>query len=56
MFHCNYNVNDLAISSKCYNELLQWWAEFRDDFTAEKPWQNIIWNNKDIRIDDKPIF
>jgi len=21
-----------------------------------KPWHNIIWNNKDIRIDNKPIF
>ena len=21
-----------------------------------KPWHNIIWNNKDIRIDNSPIF
>ena len=36
--------------------MLQWWAEFRDEFSAGKPWRNIIWNNKDIRIDNKPIF
>ena len=56
MFHCNYNVNDLTISSQLYTELLQWWAEFRDELSAEKPWRNIIWNNEDIRIDNKPIF
>ena len=25
-------------------------------FSAERPWHNIIWNNKDIRIDNKTIF
>ena len=46
-----------AISSQFYtSELLQWWADFRDEFSAEKPWHNIIWNNKGIRIDNKPIF
>ena len=54
-FHCNYNIKDLTISSQFYTELLQW-ADFRDEFSADKPWQNIIWNNKDIRIDNKPIF
>ena len=56
VFHYNYNIKDLTISSQFYTELLQWWADFRDEFSADKPWQNIIWNNKDIRIDDKPIF
>jgi len=56
LFHCNYNTKDLTISSQFYTKLLQWWADFRDEFSAEKPWHNIIWNNKDIRIDNKPIF
>ena len=56
LFHCNYNVKDLLIFSQFYTELLQWWAEFRDEFSVEKPWHNNIWNNKDIRIDNKPIF
>ena len=56
LFYCNYTVNDLTIFSQFYTELLQWWAEFRDEFSAEKTWRNIIWNNKDIRIDNKPIF
>ena len=56
LFHCNYNVKDLSIFSQFYTELLLWWAEFGDKFSAEKPCHNIIWNNKDIRIDNKPIF
>ena len=31
------------------------WSEFRFEF-GEKKWQNIIWNNKDIRISNKSIF
>ena len=56
LFHCNHNVKDLSIFSQFYTKLLQWWAEFRDEFSVEKPWRNIIWNNRDIRIDNKPIF
>ena len=56
LFHYSYNIKDLTISSQFYTELLQWWADFRDEFSVEKPWHNIIWNNKDIRIDNKPIF
>ena len=56
LFHCNYNINDLTIFSQFYTELLQWWAEFQDEFSAEKPWRSIIWNNKDIHIDNKSIF
>ena len=56
LFHCNYNIKDLKISSQFYIGLLQWWAVFRDEFSAVKPWHNIIWNNKDIRIDNQPIF
>ena len=38
-----------------YSELLQWWSEFREEFPSEKLYQNIVWNNKDIRVNDKPI-
>ena len=57
LFHCNYDVKDIPIRSKFYIELLQWWAEFRFEFDGEKKWQNIIWNNKDIRINfSNPAF
>lgn len=56
LFHCNYNIKDLTIYSQFYAEMLQWWAEFRDKFSTEKLWYNIIWNNKNIRINNKPIF
>jgi len=56
LFHGNYNIKDLTISSQFYTELLQWWADFQDELSAEKTWHNVTWNNKDIRIDNKPIF
>lgn len=34
-----------------YRELLLWWSEFRDKY-----WLSIIWNNKDLSINDKPVF
>ena len=57
LFRCNYDVKDIpAIRSQFYTELLQWWSEFRIEFDAETNWQNIIWNNRDIRINNKPVF
>ena len=34
----------------------QWWSEFRDTFAGEKDYQTIIWNNKEIKIDKKPVY
>ena len=57
LFHCNYNVKDLTnYSSQFKTELLQLWAEFRDEFFTEKLWHNVIWNNKDICINNRPVF
>ena len=56
LFHCNYDIKDVVISSQFYSEVLQWWSEFREDFSSEKLYQNVTWNNKDIRVTDKPIF
>ena len=56
LFHCNYDIKDVIISSQFYSELLQWWSECWEDFSSENLYQNIIWNNKDIRVNDKPIF
>jgi len=39
LFHCNYGIQDLTISSQFVTGLLQWWADFRDVFSAEKLWQ-----------------
>ena len=33
LFHCNYDIKDVVISSQFYSELLQWWSEFREDFS-----------------------
>ena len=56
LFSCNYNIKDLLITSQFYKELIQWWSEFRDMFAEEKDWRHIIWNNKEIRVNNKPVF
>ena len=54
--NCNYEVSDYMISSQFYQELLLWWSEFRESFASESDWKIIVWNNKEIRIDNKPVY
>ena len=54
--NCNYDFNDYTISSQFYHELLLWWSQFRETFASESNWQKTIWNNKEIRIDKKPVY
>ena len=54
--NCNYDIKDYKISSKFYCELLSWWSDCRDSFASQRDWQNVIWNNKEIRIDKRPVF
>ena len=56
IFECNYAIKDLPTISTFYRELLIWWSEFRDLFFEEKYWLSRIWNNKDIRINGKPVL
>ena len=47
-----YNIN-----STFYDELLHWWADFREDFsTKPSTSESVVWNNKLIKIDDKSIY
>ncbi|KAL9983202.1 hypothetical protein ACROYT_G005340 [Oculina patagonica] len=56
LFNCNYNIKDLTINSQFYRELLKWWSEFRTENAADTNWKNLIWNNHEIRINNKPVF
>ena len=56
LFNCNYNVEDLTISSQFYMELLKWWSEFRKDNAVESNWIYRIWKNQDIRINNNQSF
>ena len=42
LFHCNYDVKDVVITSRFYSELLQWWVAFREDFYTNKMKYNSI--------------
>ena len=56
IFLCNYDIKEIHISSKFYSELLQWWSEFRSVFDSGREFQYILWTNKEIRVDNKPVF
>ena len=56
LFHCNYVVKDIPITSQFYSELPKWSSDFREEFDTERNRQNIVWNNKEIRINNKPVF
>ena len=54
--NCNFDIKDYTFNSLFYSEILTWWSEFRENFASTKDWRNIIWNNKEIRINNSPIF
>ena len=39
-----------------YSELLKNWQFFRDNFETDNTAKQIIWNNKDIQINNKEVF
>ena len=55
-FNCNYNISDYTITSQFYQELLLWWSQFRETFATEEDWKTIIWNNKEIKVENKPVY
>ena len=57
LLSCNYDVKDLNLNlTGFYAELLIWWADFRMSFFDMSRAENIIWNNKEIKINNKPVF
>ena len=56
LFYCYYEPREYNITNKFYAELIQFWAEFRNAFSTEDDSTSIIWNNKNIRINGKPVF
>ena len=57
LLKCNYEFKDLTtLLNGFYSDLLLWWEEFRNTFSDINYAQRIIWNNKDIRIDNRSVF
>ena len=54
--NCNYDLKDYPKFSQFYYELLSWWTHFRNTFDSERNWCYIIWNSKEIRIGNKPVY
>ena len=57
LFRCNYDIKEYKTHSTFYDELLQWWADFREHFSTKScKFESDIWNNKLIKIDGKSIY
>ena len=56
LFYCDYDPKDFKISNASYAELIKLWADFRQVFSKAHRSSSVIWNNKNIRIDGKPVF
>ena len=56
LIQCNYDINRLTITAKFYRELLYWWSKLREVKDPDNIHKYILWNNKEIRIDDKSVF
>ena len=57
--YCNYDVNFLQINNLpvFYREVLQQWQSSKHAFRNDTlPHKEIIWNNRNIMIDGKPLF
>ena len=56
LFYCDYEPREYNITYKFYAELIQFLAEFRNAFSTEDDSTSIVWNNKNIRVNGKPVF
>ena len=54
--NCNYDLKDYTKLSQFYCELVSWLTHFRNTFDSERNWCHIISNNKEIRIENKPVY
>jgi len=55
LLQCDFDPKDYEIDNRFYYELIQFWAEFRNSFSEQDGKTFIIWNNKNIRINGKPV-
>ena len=56
LFQCNYDVNQVNISSTFYRDLLVWWSSVRGIVDPNNVYKYVIWDNKEIKINDKSVF
>ena len=54
--HCNYDINSLQFN-RFYREVLKHWQSTKQAFQKDtSPHNEIIWNNRNIKIDGKAPF
>lgn len=54
---CNYDIEKSKLKlSQFYTELLRFWSDFRNSNSELDQSKEVIWNNRNVCIDNKPIF
>jgi len=53
LLHCTLDTKYLAGVGKFYRELLEYWQELKP---SVDPANQIIWNNRHIKVNEKPVF
>ena len=56
VFRVKFNVEFTCQAVKFSTDLLNWWSKFREDNANDNDWYYVVWNDKDVRADNKPIF
>ena len=56
LFHCNYDIKDIVALQNFILNYFNGSQSSEKTFLQEKLYKTIIWNNKDIRVNDNPIF
>lgn len=56
IFNCNFHAKDLNFSSPFYEQIFRFWEEVKPYNPAVSSSAQIIWNNYNIKIDDKMVF
>ena len=46
----------MIIPSTFYYELLSWWSDLRESADPDRGYKFILWNNKEILVEDKTVF
>ena len=59
LFHCNYNIKYLPTNEhlpKFYQDIISYWQEITTPKVKEEIMNQIIWNNRNILVDGKPVL
>ena len=55
LFYCDYDLNDQIIDV-FYSDVLRFWSELKENGSLVEDGRQIIWNNKNIKVENQTVF